>query len=387
MNWSERIREGASETLEFKVGTQLLKEAVQTLCGMANRSGGTVIFGVTDTGAVQGQQISDDTLRSVAQAVQLNTEPRLYPSIRKQEIDGRLCLIAEVEESPLKPHFAYGRPWIRVGSSTQKMSRDEYETLLFQRLNGYGFDYHPAEGADMGDISTDTLLQMIEMANAHRNLNANVLSDKEELLAKLGLLSDRGVPLRAALLLFGKSPGRFFEGHYETKCGHFSHPVHYDHLHSDLLLRGNLFEQFYAARDFLTQRLTQAYTKTPDGSITLPEMPALALREALVNMLVHRDYRTGIKNTVELRADRITLRNPAHLFAPVITVEGLYRPHPSRPGNKKIAHVFYLAGLFENWGGGVSSMLHAMAEHHLPRPQFAFENGIFEVVLHRTATP
>ncbi len=156
MNWADQIQQGESETLEFKRNTGMLKEAVQTLCAMANRGGGMVLFGVEDNGTVSGQQMNDDTLRAIAQAVQLNTEPRLYPHVQKVEIGGAECIAVRIEESPIRPHFAYGRPWIRVGSSTQKMSRDEYETLLQQRLNGYGFDHLPCVAATFSDINTDT---------------------------------------------------------------------------------------------------------------------------------------------------------------------------------------------------------------------------------------
>ena len=70
------------------------------------------------------------------------------------------------------------------------------------------------------------------------------------------------------------------------------------------------------------------------------EFPLAAIRECIVNMLVHRDFRQNIKKTVEIRPAAITFMNPAHVFAPAMTVELLKQSHVSRPGNKLIAKIF-----------------------------------------------
>ena len=59
-------------------------------------------------------------------------------------------------------------------------------------------------------------------------------------------------------------------------------------------------------------------------------------------MIVHRDYRQSIKSTVEVRPASVSFYNPAHLFGPAITIKNLTKRHPSRPGNKLIAKIFYL---------------------------------------------
>ena len=105
MDWKAIIGQGEGETLEFKRSTDLLNEAVQTLCAMANRSGGTVIFGINDNGSTAGQQVSDDTLRAISQAVQLNTEPRLYPTIEKIDIDGTILYSGKGRRKSRAPAF------------------------------------------------------------------------------------------------------------------------------------------------------------------------------------------------------------------------------------------------------------------------------------------
>ena len=77
------ISKGESETLEFKRSTGLMREGIETVCAFANHRGGYLVFGVDDDGAILGQQVTDDTIKNIANAVKLNTDPKLYPSIEK----------------------------------------------------------------------------------------------------------------------------------------------------------------------------------------------------------------------------------------------------------------------------------------------------------------
>jgi ATP-dependent DNA helicase RecG len=160
------IAKGESETLEFKKSTTSLREGIETICAFANQRGGYLLFGVDDKGVIAGQQVTDDTLRNIANAVKLNTDPRLYPSVEKIELEGKHCVLVTVDESPLKPHLAYGRAYLRVGTTNQKLDRDRYEYLLQQRFNGYGFDYLVQPEAALNDIDTDSLHEFLETANS-----------------------------------------------------------------------------------------------------------------------------------------------------------------------------------------------------------------------------
>jgi ATP-dependent DNA helicase RecG len=113
------------------------------------------------------------------------------------------------------------------------------------------------------------------------------------------------------------------------------------------------------------------------------EFPVSVIREALVNMIVHRDYRQNIKSTVEIRPSTVSFYNPGQLFGPTITIERLKTFHPSRPGNRLIAKIFYLMGLFENWGGGTLKILAETIESGKPSPEFFFEQGMFRLLLLR----
>jgi ATP-dependent DNA helicase RecG len=376
------ISEGESETVEFKRSTALLREGIETLCSFANHRGGYLFFGVEDDATVVGQQVSDDTIRNIANAVKLNTDPKLYPAIEKVQLQGKTCVLVTVEESPLKPHLAYGRPYLRVGATNQRIDRERYEYLLQQRFNGYGFDHQLQPGAKLDDIDSDALYEFLETANSVRNLNENLLLPKDMILKKLDLMSDKGIT-RAALLLFGKNPRKFFSDHFEMKCGRFLRDSGYDKIANEQEFKGNLIQNFHAALNFVLESLDKHSEKRGVYRVEDWEFPISVIREGLVNMIVHRDYRQNIKSTVEVRPGTVSLYNPAHLFEPTITVERLKKLHPSRPGNKLIAKTFYLMGLFENWGGGTLKIISETVTAGKPSPEFYFEDGMFRLLLLR----
>jgi ATP-dependent DNA helicase RecG len=376
------ISKGESETLEFKKSTSLMREGIETVCAFANHRGGYLLYGVDDDGAILGQEVTDDTIQNIANSVKLNTDPKLYPTIEKIVLEGKDCILVTIEESPLKPHLAYGRAYLRVGSTNQRLDRERYEYLLQQRFNGYGFDHIVQPEGNLSDIDSDSLYEVLETANSIRNLNENLLLPTDIVLQKLDLMTEKGLT-KAAILLFGKDPGKFFADHFEIKCGKFASDEGYDEIANEKEFRQNLIQNFNAALNFIVESIGKSSLKTDIHRIEKWEFPVSVIREAMVNMIVHRDYRQNIKNTVEIRPSKISFYNPAQLFGPTITIERLKRLHPSRPGNKLIAKIFYLMGLFENWGGGTLKIISETIESGKPSPEFSFEDGMFQLSLLR----
>lgn len=379
---SEALAHGESETLEFKKSTGLIKEIVETLCAFANTRGGDVVIGVTDDGRALGQTISDDTLKHVANEIKLNTDPKLYPTVRKVNIDDRACLLVSIEESPLKPHLAYGRPFVRVGATNQRVDRDRYASMLEQRYNGYGFDHLLQLEAGLDDLDTEQMYRCVDTANVARNANINAMLPPEQMLERLDLARD-GVLTNAALLLFGKRPQRYFAHHFEIKCGFFADDARFEKVLNDKEFSANALENFLFAYNFVIDALATRSEMVGEQRIDTLEFPASVIREALVNMIVHRDYRADIKSTIEIRPNRITFINPAHLFSPTITIEKLKQHHVSRTGNKLIAKIFYMLGYFENWGSGTLKIVEETRNAGKPEPEFSFEDGIFQLTLFR----
>jgi ATP-dependent DNA helicase RecG len=280
------IAGGESQTVEFKKSTGLIREAIETICAFANQHGGYLLFGVDDNGAVLGQQVADDTLRNLANAVKLNTDPKLYPAIERVEVDGKSCILVTTEESPLRPHLAYGRPFLRVGPTNQAIDREQYAWMLQQRFNGYGFDHLIQRQASLQDIDSEAVYQFLEIANSVRNLNENLLLPVDVVLQKMDLMIDQGLT-NAALLLFGRNPAKFFANHFEVKCGKFVSDSGYSEIANEQEFGHALIQNFHAALAFLLESIEKRSVKGDVQRVETWEYPVGVLREALVNMIVH----------------------------------------------------------------------------------------------------
>jgi len=107
---------------------------MQTLCAFLNGSGGTVLFGIRPDGAVEGQAVSDKTIREIAQAVE-RFEPPAYVSTGRIRLQGGREAVAVAVESgqDVRPVTYEVHPYERVGSTTRRMPQAKYERLLIER--------------------------------------------------------------------------------------------------------------------------------------------------------------------------------------------------------------------------------------------------------------
>lgn len=107
--------------------------------------------------------------------------------------------------------------------------------------------------------------------------------------------------------------------------------------------------------------------------------PLPAIREGLINALIHRDYfKWNVQTQVKIYDDYIWFYNIGGL-PEGITIEQLTKPHPSVPRNPLIVHIFYLAGFIEEVGSGIGRMIEEMKKANLPEPEFKEEMGGFSV--------
>jgi ATP-dependent DNA helicase RecG len=123
--------QGEGTTLEFRKSTGELREAMAALCGMLNAAGvGKVIFGVTDDGAVVGQDFAEKTLEDIANASR-KLEPKAEMTTTRLDLpSGRTVVLVEARAAEPGPFTFDGRPCLRVGRTTQRMSGDELQRRI-----------------------------------------------------------------------------------------------------------------------------------------------------------------------------------------------------------------------------------------------------------------
>ena len=368
---------GESETLEFKETTGARREAAQTVCAFLNQDGGQVVLGVTPTGVVAGQQVSERTIEELSAELQ-RIDPPVFPSVERIHVSGdRDVIVVSTGQGASRPYTYRGTAYRRVGNTTLAMSGDAYQRMLLERLHSeQRWENQPAEGWTIGDLDVAEVRRTIAEAVRRGRLEEPPSGEPSDLLRGLGLLSD-GALLRAAAVLFGKAERLEFEmPQCMLRVGRFRGTDRMEFL-DNRQFNANAFTLLANAERFLRDTLPIAGRFEPDHfeRIDEPLYPPLATREALANALCHRDYSIGGGSVgVAVFDDRLEVTSSGSLHFG-LTPEQLFAPHPSRPWNPLIARTFYRRGVIEEWGSGTLKMAELASDAGLPTPEIEDRSG------------
>jgi len=127
------VGEFESLNIEWKPSLSQINEIIETISGFSNSEGGKVIIGVSKSGELLGVEIGEDTIEHLTNKIAQSTDPKIYPRITVEKINSKNIIIIEVKESSDHLVLAFGRPHKRVGKSTHRMSKDEYERLILEK--------------------------------------------------------------------------------------------------------------------------------------------------------------------------------------------------------------------------------------------------------------
>jgi ATP-dependent DNA helicase RecG len=244
------------------------------------------------------------------------------------------------------------------------------------------FDSAPCLRATLDDISPEKVRKFLRTARYERQYPLAEDTPVETALTHLDLL-DRGRPTHAAILLFGKEPQRFLITS-KVKCLRFHGTEIRKPIPSYQTYKGTVFEMVDQAVDFVLSKIDRAIG-TREYSIQAPEtyeLPVLAVKEAIVNAVAHRDYTSNASVQVMLFADRLEVWNPGHL-PPTLTMARLRQPHASIPHNPLIADPLYLVRYVEQAGTGIIDAIGLCRKAGLPEPEFRQDGGQFVMTLWR----
>jgi ATP-dependent DNA helicase RecG len=242
--------------------------------------------------------------------------------------------------------------------------------------SGKDWDEYIEESASMADIKIETIEKFKQIAVKRIPF---VKDEKEpiKVLEKLNLI-DNGKLKRAAILLFGKNPKKFWTSAY-IKVGKFLNDT--DIVSTDDI-EGNLFEQVEKTMEILRTKYLISEIKF-EGIYRKEELeyPEEALREAIINAVIHRDY-IGPHTQLKIYPDKIILWNVGTL-PKEIRIDELKKSHSSYPRNELLADVFFKAGLIEAWGRGTIKIADELKKAGLPEPEFKEEFGGFAVYFYK----
>ncbi len=362
------IAEGENERVEFK--TSFNKEVIETLVAFANTKGGAVYIGVSDKGKITGVNINNESLKNWVNEVKNKTYPIIIPDINTYIIENKNVIELNIDTYPLKPVATQGRYFKRVGNSNHLLSATEVSEMHLKTINS-SWDAYPDPLHTMGDISNEKVQNVI---NQLKIKGKTVDNNIETFLSKSNLLRENKLTF-AAYLLFKKSDCFLST----IELGRFQDDITIkdsDRTKSDLI---NQVEDVF---NFVKKHINKAIIITGQPQNTEKwDYPLEAIREIIMNMIVHRNYRSSSDSIVKVYNDKIEFYNPGRLPDDITVEDLLNNTYNSNPRNKLIADLFKDLGHIEKYGSGIKRVINLFKKENLPIPEFENISGGFMVTV------
>jgi ATP-dependent DNA helicase RecG len=370
-----------SETVELKKSTAQLERALKAVCAFLNHKGGTIYFGINDHGEIIGQDVSDSTLKNISHKIRQKIKPEITPEIMITELNKNKIIKVIVKEGNNKPYFLDGVAYKRSGTENIIIPPDELRRL-FLEIDKKHWDAEICEGATLEDIDKKKVKLFLRKAKAERNFEVEETIPVSEALEKLELEEDKYKLTNSSILLFGRSPQRYFL-QAEVRCARFkgTKPLEFIDMK---VFDGSIIEQVDAAEDFVLRHINKSAWIEPMKIERQEkwEYPPDAVREAIVNAVCHRDYESTANIQIRIFDDRIEIWGCGPLPEP-LTPDDLKRRHKSIPRNPLIAKCFFLIKYIEQWGTGTNRMIDKCLDYGLPEPLFEEMAGDFIVTFRK----
>lgn len=374
------IEKHETEDVELKPSLSQINDIAESVSAFANSAGGKILVGVSNSGKILGVDIGKDTIERLTNKITGNTEPKVYPKISVEGMKGKKIIVIDIPKSE-ETVLAFGRPFKRVGKSTFKMGREEYEKLILEKKKRY-WDSEICEEAKLEDIDAEKVKEFVIEAKRQRGLDLSEILPAKEILMKLKLSQDRKLT-NTSILLFGKAPQNFFPS-AEVKCIRFKGKNVTEPMLDMKIISGDIIGQVTEIEKFVFDHI-KLESWIEEGKIQRQEKweyPPKAIREATVNAICHRDYVSQSNTQIRIFDDRIEFWNPGSLPAGW-TAETLKHEHESKPWNPLIAKQFFWIKYVEDVGSGTNKIISWCTEWGLPEPVFEFTGASVVTILRK----
>lgn len=384
---SQLIKQGESETVEFHGGGARLETLAKSVCALLNQQGGVILWGVDDAGEVVGVADAESNAQKLNEFIAENLTPPPLFSVSVRPTSGKELIVIDVPQGADKPYSVTRRIWVRVGQLTLRASADQSARLVQQSASQLErWERESLPGFGMGDCdSAELAAARTEIASSGR-FGIEVPTDDDELLHRLGL-AHHGQLTNAAAVLFAKSP-RAWAPNLAVRLTSYTSDKS-GPIANDTICEGPAICVLKEAIAIIQQRtgFSGQFESDEIRRKDCPAYPVFALREGLVNAMVHRDYSAiGGSLRVEVFPDRLTMRNPGKLPDGWTTAD-LKKTHGSHPGNPDIARVFYLRKLMEQLGMGTQKLIAECKKLRSKQPVWTTEQNTVSLTLFRAPEP
>ena len=355
-----------SQSIEYKKSWR--DEYLKWICGFANANGGKLFIGIDDNGNVAGI----DNYRELLE--QLPNKFRdilgVFAEVNLQSKGDKYFLEIIVPRYDV-PISMRGKYYVRTGSTLQELKGPALNEFILKRT-GKTWDDIPEQRATISDIDERAISQFLKDASKAKRIIVENDISIHNLLEKLRLIED-GKLKRSAIVLFGKDPGKFYPN-TAVKIGKFGESDADLKFHE--VIEGNLIQM----KERIEEMLNAKFFIHPidfEGMqrVERDEYPVAAVREMILNALVHRNY-IGAQTQIRLYDDHFSVWNDGGL-PDGITEEDLKKIHRSKPRSPLIADVCFKGGYIDSWGRGTIKIIESCQEAGLLEPVLKEEQGGF----------
>lgn len=379
--------EQESSTVEFKQEVPANHQICKSIIGFCNQHGGKLVLGVADDGTIVGipEGEINELMTKVGQTIYDSCHPPILPFVYSQRIQDKVIVIIEVSAGLYKPYFLKSKgmakgTYVRLGPSTVIANAEMIQELQMQ-AQGHVADQSAIYTASVDDLD-------IEAVNTLFDNNVKGKQEKEasyEILKGYGLLIEehkQWYPTVAGILLFAKQPQQFISESFII-CSHFS-GVDGREVIATRDCEGTLFQQFTDAYTWVLGRINRSFTIKGAKRDEQYEIPEVAIREVIINAIVHRSYQYKSPSKIAIYDDRIEIFSPGNFPGPLRTDQLEYGFTYMR--NPTICKLFRKKGLMEKLGSGFTILFESYRKHKLLEPMVVEGTGYVKCILPRRGT-
>ena len=361
------LKQGENEQLEFKESVR--KDIVgKVICSFLNQQGGYLLIGVSDDKKVIGIQDAQKWKQELEYYLLNEIAPEAPVMVSIETHQKKELLLIKVWPGSKQPYVFGGSIYYRHGERTVQASSRQISELIHNRqLTEVHWERRSVLGVDLDELDQPEIQKTIDKAMEINRIK-DPKTDIFDFMRYYGLYQN-GDFTNAAVVLFVKNPAKYIP-QTRIRVSVLKTGKTGDQFLDDQILEDHLFNNIEYIINFLNKHVSSVTYFSPNSWQRKNDLvyPISALREGILNALIHRDY-SQLSGTVSvlIYPDRLEITNSGKLN---LTIQELKKDHLSKPVNPDIAHIFYLRGLIEKIGRGTLKILEACEEAGLPKPEW-----------------
>ena len=377
------------------------QKCYDTISAFANKDGGIIIFGINENNNFKEQDVYNvnDLQKQITSLCTTSLEPKIRPEFLVLTYNGKKLLAVKINELPQKKKPCYYKnvgihkgSYIRIGDSDEHMT--DYEIYNLQSYtDDIKEDLRPIKRAEFEDLNQDKIQQYLEKI---KDKKPNLSKFSDEKILKLNGIIENSTgkihPTLAGMMVFGEYPQGYLPQLFIAcvvvpgrKLGDVGELG--QRFDDNERVEGTIEEMLDKSLAFVRRNIGTMVIIDDDGKRTdIPHYPMKALREAIANALIHRDYSINTEGSyIYLRIfdDRIEILNPGGLYGNN-RIENLGTDNILDVRNNTIIRLLEeTTDIVENRHTGIATMRDEMKKMNLPEPEFENLRGTFKVTFRK----